>query len=292
MARRRLDPCTRNARKGDKILGSIIGTGLKLATSSNRRSSNSGCMLVLIVMILLSVLISSCSKDNTISDKQESTEESNEQLNESDIAGVWIVNSFSNNPGVWERMPSDLYFLSITDSGFYSFCFSPTLMGSGKYNLKNDSIIFYNEYLQITDTIKIEKVNSTLQIQGNIHQFKSNNTIRINLQLKQSNETPATPIIGEQWESNDILSLGGDQKEYIDVLSQYIIKYRRVKANGIETPVKTQNWFYTNRKDLIYTQISNGDGTIHLYKSPFIYESLTGISSFEIDFDFNIDFKK
>lgn len=56
MARRRLDPCTRNARKGDKILGSIIGTGLKLA-----KNSNSGCILVLMVIILLSIFASSCS---------------------------------------------------------------------------------------------------------------------------------------------------------------------------------------------------------------------------------------
>ena len=45
MGRRRLDPCSRNARKGEKIFSYIIGTGLKLATGSSgrgRSASNGG----------------------------------------------------------------------------------------------------------------------------------------------------------------------------------------------------------------------------------------------------------
>lgn len=60
MGRRRLDPCSRNARKGEKILNSFIKTGLKLVTgSSGRRRSayNSGCMVVFIVAILLTSLL-------------------------------------------------------------------------------------------------------------------------------------------------------------------------------------------------------------------------------------------
>ena len=52
MARRRLDPCSRNARKGEKIFSSIIGTGLKLATSSGSKrktASNNGCMVIIIL---------------------------------------------------------------------------------------------------------------------------------------------------------------------------------------------------------------------------------------------------
>lgn len=80
------------------------------------------------------------------------------------------------------------------------------------------------------------------------------------------------------------MTVYGDRREYLDVLTEYLIKYRLVKADGIETPIRSKTWFYINRKDLLYTQIKDEDGTIHIYKSPFIYESLSGISSFEIDF--------
>lgn len=60
MARRRLDPCLRNSRKGSKILSSFIGTGLKLATNSSgkrRTSSNSGCMVFVLFFILISSIL-------------------------------------------------------------------------------------------------------------------------------------------------------------------------------------------------------------------------------------------
>lgn len=60
MGRRRLDPCSRNARKGEKIFSSIIGTGLKLATGSSgrgRSASNGGCM-VIVVFVLLAFIFS------------------------------------------------------------------------------------------------------------------------------------------------------------------------------------------------------------------------------------------
>lgn len=60
MARRRLDPCLRNARKGEKIFSSIIGTGLKLATSSGSKrkaATNSGCMVTLALTITLTTVL-------------------------------------------------------------------------------------------------------------------------------------------------------------------------------------------------------------------------------------------
>lgn len=63
MARRRLDPCTRNARKGGKMFSSIIGTGLKMVTSSGRKSTNSGCLITIIFIISL-VLCLSCTSNN------------------------------------------------------------------------------------------------------------------------------------------------------------------------------------------------------------------------------------
>ena len=60
MARRRVDPCLRNSRKGSKILSSFIGTGLKLATNSSGKrqtSSNNGCMVVVFFVILMTSIL-------------------------------------------------------------------------------------------------------------------------------------------------------------------------------------------------------------------------------------------
>ena len=74
MARRRLDPCSRNARKGEKIFSSIIGTGLKMATSSSRKSSNSGCLITIIFIISL-VLCFSCTSNNEENIEKENIKE-------------------------------------------------------------------------------------------------------------------------------------------------------------------------------------------------------------------------
>lgn len=57
MARRRQDPCLRNARKGEKIFNSAIKTGLKMTTNSSSESSDSGCLYVLIIVILLFIFL-------------------------------------------------------------------------------------------------------------------------------------------------------------------------------------------------------------------------------------------
>ena len=61
MGRRRLDPFSSNARKGERIFNSFINSGLKLATGSSgrrRSASNGGCMLIVIIALLS--LIFSC----------------------------------------------------------------------------------------------------------------------------------------------------------------------------------------------------------------------------------------
>lgn len=82
MARRRLDPCTRNARKGEKILSSIIGTGLKMATSSGKRSSNNGCLMTIIFIISLTLCISCISNNEKDIAKKNIEEYLNNNLQE------------------------------------------------------------------------------------------------------------------------------------------------------------------------------------------------------------------
>lgn len=82
MARRRLDPCTRNAKKGAKILSSIIGTGLKMTTSSGKRSSNNGCLMTIIFIISLTLCISCISNNEKDIAKKNIEEYLNNNLQE------------------------------------------------------------------------------------------------------------------------------------------------------------------------------------------------------------------
>mgnify|MGYP007008333825 CR=1 FL=1 len=222
------------------------------------------------ILLFCTIIFASCSQGEL---EQETTQEDETNfLTVAEIKGIWID---ENN---------DNFFIYINTDGKYSFCFNQELMGSGEYTLEEDSITFHNKYLSTTDKVKVEVKNNKLTIKGNFQKFKQTEQIYIEKQFHKSNEEAPTSIIGEQWKSNKILNKNGDRREYLDVLTEYIIKYRLVRADGIETTLKEQNWFYINRKDLLYTQTNSGNGEIKLYKSPFIYESLTGISSFEIDF--------
>lgn len=222
------------------------------------------------IFLFCTIIYTSCSKNEL---EQDAIQEN--ETNYLTIAEI---------KGIWTDENNDNFFIHINTNGKYSFCFNQELMGSGEYTLEKDSITFYNKYLSITNKAKVEVKNNKLAIKGKFQMFKQTGLIYVEKQFNKSNEEAPTSIIGKQWKSNKILNKNGDRREYLDVLTEYIIKYRLVKADGIETPLKEQNWFYINRKDLLYTQTNSGNGEIRLYKSPFIYESLTGISSFEIDF--------
>lgn len=83
---RRFDSCLRNSKKRKKILSSIIGTGLKIASSSSCKCSNSGWMLVLV--IFLSILVSACSNnaDNKSVDLNNNPESSSKSADTLQIA--------------------------------------------------------------------------------------------------------------------------------------------------------------------------------------------------------------
>lgn len=226
-------------------------------------------MKYVIALICLAVL-TACSEDENLN--EQTPDNIKTELNVSDIKGIW------------EGKENDLYFISFTENGKYSFCLNPQLMGSGNYKIEKDSIIFYNQYLSITDKAKVEINDSILSIKGSFLLFNQDDSMLFAGDFKKSDEEKPVSLVGEQWKSNKIMTAYGDRREYLDFLTEYLIKYRYVKADGIETPIRSETWFYINRKDLLYTQIKNEDGTIHLYKSPFIYDSLSGISSFEICF--------
>lgn len=63
MAKRRIDPCLRNARKGERIFSSVIGTRLKMAANSDRKSSSSICLTFFMFIISLTICLS-CISNN------------------------------------------------------------------------------------------------------------------------------------------------------------------------------------------------------------------------------------
>ena len=205
-------------------------------------------------LLLFAAILFSCTK-NEIDEVDKNPEDEKTYITSDEIKGIWIDKNNEN------------FFLKIDTDERYSFCLSQEIMGSGKYTLEKDSIVFYNNYLSTTDKAKIEVRNNNLILKGDFKLFKQTKSTSIDIQFIISNEETPVSIIGEQWKSNKILNINGDRREYLDVLTENIIKYRLVKANSIETLIKEQNWFYINRKDLLYTQINNGDGKIHLYKS-------------------------
>lgn len=223
-----------------------------------------------VIALICFAVLAACSEDENL----------NEQIPDNAENGL----SVSDIKGIWEGKENDLFFISFSENGKYSFCFNQQLMGSGNYEIDKDSIIFYNQYLSIKDKAKIEINNSTLSIVGSFLMFNRDDSMLFAGHFQKSDEEQPVSLIGEQWRSNKILNVYGDRREYLDVLTEYLIKYRLVKADGIETPIRSKTWFYINRKDLLYAQIKDEDGTIHLYKSPFIYVSRSGISSLEIDF--------
>ena len=88
MARRRLDPCLKNARKGEKILSSIISLGLKSLTSSNKKSTNNGCMLTIIYAIFLALGISYLASCNIKNNRNIAQNNIEDYLNKNAKEGV------------------------------------------------------------------------------------------------------------------------------------------------------------------------------------------------------------
>lgn len=209
----------------------------------------------LFTLLLITIIFFSCSNDEPI----------NGDLNpESTYLTVAEVK------GIWTDTNNEHFFISISPDGKYSFCFNQELMGSGEYEIDKDSIIFNNNYLYITDKAKIEINNGVLILRGDFQLFKKTKTIYIDKQFNKTQEEFPPSIVGEQWSSLKYLTTNGDNKDYLNVITEYIMQYKKVKYSGsLTTTLKEQNWFYINRQDLLYAQPSNEDGEIHLYINVF-----------------------
>lgn len=75
-----------------------------------------------VIALICFTVLTACSEDENLNEQIPDNIES--ELTISDIKGVWVL---KDNP---------LYFISLSESGFYSFCFNEKLMGGGNYVLE------------------------------------------------------------------------------------------------------------------------------------------------------------
>ncbi len=207
-------------------------------------------------LLLITLLLFSLSCAN------EKEEPANLWLTADDIAGVWVDKS------------NDKFFIRISSDGKYSFCLTSELMGSGEFLLNNNMITFKNKYLSSVDEALIEIIDGELFLSGSFNLMTYEGHERgtgIMKYYKKTKESDPPSFIGKQINFLWVPTSGGyDTKERLEVLSEYIIKYQKIKKSGsIQSTLVDRNWYYVYRNGLFYTQKVDGDGRITLYKDPF-----------------------
>lgn len=228
---------------------------------------NSNCLFI--AFLLFCILGLSCSKDEYSFNGSNTTTNIEDKLNISDITGVWIIDSYYNN-GSWEIMPSDLYFLSITENGFYSYCFNKRSMGSGEYSLKNNVITLNNNYFLIKDSLKLSLNNEELLIEGSLTLFTQNQKEYFKLKLKKTDEKISPSVVGTKREPQlyGINIYYEDVKMIVSYLTNYTASYEYTgiqKSTGKRKTLKSYSWYYIYRAPYTYTQEIGGNGEIIIY---------------------------
>lgn len=229
-----------------------------------------------LTLLLFAILFAftSCEKDDGSTKKDDDPiKDEVKYLSKADIIGVWTKNE------------NDLYFISLSNNGRYTFCFNQQLMGAGNYTLEKDSIIFSNGYLHTLDKMKISLNNNQLIFKGRISLFKQEIKQEINLSFTKTDEAFAKSVVGEKWKSSSILNIYGNKREYVNILSDYTLQYKLVEDNSLQTLIKEEIWFYIYRNSLTYTQGSTSNGLIHIYKIPFWgeFSALGSLSKNEVE---------
>lgn len=206
-------------------------------------------------MICFTVL-TACSEDENLNEQIPDNIES--ELTISDIKGVWVL---KDNP---------LYFISLSESGFYSFCFNEKLMGGGNYVLNENEITLNNGYSYMRDKLKLELDEDILTVKGSIQLLYQDRSRDVNLVFIKSNEAISPSIIGIEREPQ----MYGLNKFYDDIrivvsyVSNYNAKYEYsgvLKTTGKRKMIKSHSWYYVYRQPYTYTQEIEGDGSVIIY---------------------------
>ena len=210
-------------------------------------------VILLIVVVELSFM--SCSKDDDNSSYVIEQPQEPVYLQESDLYGVWSVNS-SNG----------LYFIYFTETGRYALCFNSKLMGAGTYILERNVLTLTNEYLHKKDVLSVEEEGTLLKLSGDMYNFKSNSKQTVNITASKSNIEIPTPKTGETFKITGLNANYGSTITYIKYQSDYMINYQFCKDNSLKTLIKEEFWYYVYFNDMTYTQNCAGNGDITIYK--------------------------
>lgn len=220
---------------------------------NNKKKENMKKILCLLT-ILPALLFTSCTKD--------------EDNTKDEIDNIYL--SLSDINGVWESDSNNLYFISFTKGGRYSFCFNNQLMGAGNYKLEKNIISLENDYLYTTDVIEVAIVNKKLALKGNLYLFKQQDKKNINLIFDKSTEKTPPSVVGEKRDGG--LSGLNAYYENTDVRmvyqTDYIAKYEYdgySRKNGAYKMIKEHTWFYVYRPPYTYTQITSEKGEVIIY---------------------------
>lgn len=206
--------------------------------------------------ILFLTIFSACYKQEEVIVKPD--HEDNKVLENSDISGVWT--SISN----------DEYFISFTEGGKYTFCLNDHLMGSGAYDIKDNTVFLNNSYTNKTDKIEVNLSANKLSIDGNIYLFKSEEKETIQIKFIKSAEQISPSLIGVERGP----SMYGLNKYYdityigVQFLTDTFAKYEYKgihKTTKQEKVIKSYSWYYVYREPYTYTQEIDGDGKIIKY---------------------------
>lgn len=209
-----------------------------------------------VIALICFAVLTACSEDENLNEQIPDNIES--ELTISDIKGVWVL---KDNP---------LYFISLSESGFYSFCFNEKLMGGGNYVLNENEVTLNNGYSYMSDKLKLDLNEDILTVRGAIQLLYQGGSSDVNLVFIKSNETISPSIVGIEREPQ----LYGVNKFYDDIrivvsyVSNYNAKYEYsgvLRSTGRRKIIKSYSWYYVYRQPYTYTQEIEGDGSVVIY---------------------------
>ena len=209
-----------------------------------------------IILVCFAVVFASCNRNDVIADQ--GSEPIEDKLDISDITGVWTLDS---NP---------LYYISLSEGGRFSYCFSENLMGSGNYILDGNQITLNNGYTYLSDKLELSLNNNSMSIKGPVQILYQSGNKNINLTFQKSNESISPSIIGVERKPG----MPGLNKFYDDIrivvtyVSDYTATYEYSgvsKSTGKRKTLKSYAWYYAYRKPYTYTQQIEGDGKVVIY---------------------------
>lgn len=209
-------------------------------------------------MLLCAIIIVSfvsCSKEENM-DEPPVVEDT--QIKMSDISGVWALSS------------NNVYFISFTEGGKYSFCFNNHIMGNGTFSLNDNEVSLYNSYSNKTEKLSVELYQGKPRVKGNVFLFNSELEEYFSGDFVKTNESASPSLVGVE-KSGGLYGFGPYGETIYDgvtFISDNIAKYTHIFQYYNNGNKKTTNrYYYVYRIPIIYTQELEEDGYIVIYNT-------------------------